>query len=179
MLNWFSLYRVLRQYFGYEDSTVIQEEFNEEEVIILYPPHFAKRMQISSCLVLINSLTCLYYGYNVAFVMTLLVSTCSFNHWRYPVIGMRRSMDLIAAQIALLYHIYIAYHNITTHQWVIYVYIGLFGSVMMYLGAIYLWIASQKDYASRFHFMMHIWGICANSYLYFCIYQTQVFNHVL
>ena len=145
------------------------KEAAKTEPIIMYPQHFAKRMQISSCIMILNTLTCLYYGYFDMFWLTASVMICSLNHWRFPVIGVRRSIDLVMAQIATIYHIYIAYYEMSQSQWNNYIYIGFVGVLICYGGAIYFGVKGDKNNASKCHFCMHVWGIAANTYLYISI----------
>ena len=84
-------------------------------------------------------------------------------------IGVRRSIDLFMAQIATMYHIYTAYYKMSDYQWSMYIYIGFVGVLIFYGGAIYFGVRSDKNNASKCHFMMHLWGIAANTYLYISI----------
>ena len=136
----------------------------------MYPQHFARRMQFSSCLFSISILHSLYCGfYDICLIVTM-VMICSLNHWRYPVFGIRRSMDLLTAQIGVFHHLYIAYSYMNTTQWNTYFYVGILGLLVWYAGALGFGLKGNQDYASRCHSTMHIWGIIANSYLYSAIY---------
>ena len=101
----------------------------------LYPQQFAMRMQISSCLFSLNAITAMYCGFNDLFLITTLVAICSFNHWRLPIIGTRRSIDLVAAQFGAFYHLNIAFHHTESYQWHLYIFCAILMFVC-YLGAV-------------------------------------------
>ena len=164
MINWLTNV-ALDEHLKRSGNDALKQAAKKENVIIMYPQHYAIRMQISSCLMAINPLTCLYYKYMDLFWLGIMVIICSLNHWRYPIIGIRRSIDLVSAQIATMYHIYTAYYNLENYEWNIYISF-FFIFLCFYGGAVYFGVNSDKNNASKSHFMMHLTGITANTYLY-------------
>eukprot|EP01084_Bolivina_argentea_P033597 62130_1 len=175
MINWLTNI-ALDQHLQRSNSKLKREDATKE-IIIMYPQHLAFRMQISSTMMFFNVITCLYYGFMDCFFIDLLVMLCSLNHWRFPIIGIRRSIDLLMAQIATFYHIYIAYYTVTQYQWNVYVYVGFIGVLIFYSGAIFFGVQSNKNGASACHFMMHTWGIIANTYLYISVNESYLINN--
>ena len=145
-----------------------------EKQELMYPLHLARRMQVSSMVFGVNSWTCFYFGYLDLAVVALVACIGSLNHWRFPVFGIRRSVDLVIGQCAAVYHLYTAYFGLTAPQWAVGVYVGFTGFLLFYGGAICFGVNGHTEYASRFHVTMHLWGGAFNTYLYLCIRQNSL-----
>lgn len=144
-----------------------------KHMVVMYPKNLASRMIISSLLMTINLLTALYLGLNDFSIVVFIVFICSLNHWRFPILGMRRSMDLFSAQIAMGYHLYVAYYELNLFESKIYLYFGGLGSLLFYIIVLYFSINGYPNYASMFHSLWHIFGIFINTYLYFCVSKQR------
>ena len=164
MINWFTN-KVIDRKLKLSES---------ERMQLMYPLHLARRMQISSMIFAVNSWTCYHFGFLDLSVVALMACIGSWNHWRFPVFGMRRAVDLVIAQFVAVYHLYTAYFVMTALQFAVCLCIGLIGFLMFYLGAICYGMKGEVECASRFHVSMHLWFGAVNTYLYICVLDSQL-----
>ena len=151
-------------------------EYNDKyhkHLVVMYPKHLAFRMIITSCLMTINLLTTIYYGIYDLMLCVIIVEICSLNHWRFPIIGLRRSSDIVAAQVAFFYHLYVAYYELNSFDSKLYLYVAGIGSVILYVTVIMFGINGMPQYSSAFHAGWHIFGIIINTYLYVSVFDAR------
>lgn len=169
-MNWFTD-KLLAHYLKLKGmNATVADVYKGECVIVLYPQHLANRMLFTSFLFLIDVSIAFILGYYDLMILGLLTTVASINHWRYPIFGIRRTIDLIMAQTAILYHAYCAYYE-SLSIYSMRIYFMLMASLLLfYLLAVFCaFILQNLNFASISHCMMHITGIIANAYLYFNI----------
>jgi hypothetical protein len=58
----------------------------------------------------INIFTSFYYGQKFCGLLGMMLCFTSFNYWKYPLIkSKRRTVDMVVANIAISYHIYLSF----------------------------------------------------------------------
>ncbi len=56
-----------------------------------------------SCLFGVSSIYAIYRGHYVAAIPTTAVFLTSLNYWRHPIIGWRRTLDMITVQLSIIW----------------------------------------------------------------------------
>lgn len=94
--------------------------------------------------------------------MAFLVLVTSLNYWRHPVIGWRRTVDMGAVFLGMMYHIYCSSYVANRMYQVFY--------LMFILKTAYCYMrardAPNKDVSSAWHCGVHIMGNLGNMLLY-------------
>ena len=162
---------------GDDANITLDDVYSGKKQIVMYPQHLANRMVFTSFLILIlNSLICYLFAYYDLLVASLIAAVISINHWRFPVIGIRRTVDLVVAQMSFCYHFYCAYtENEEREHWNVCL-LFIFGFIGFYLSAIFCaTIIKNLNIASQCHAMMHLIAITGNIYMYLHIRNGWVF----
>ena len=145
--------------------------------ILLYEPKHSVRMYRSSCLIFIAGICSYFYFMPYCSDLTLhfsVVGLTSINHWRHPIFGIRRNIDLICAQYSILYHLYCAFYEL---GWGLTSWIFLLGFLInivpLYILAMYNGLKHNHDLSSKCHSFMHICGIFWTIFLYFGLKSSR------
>uniref|UniRef100_K3W6P6 Uncharacterized protein n=1 Tax=Globisporangium ultimum (strain ATCC 200006 / CBS 805.95 / DAOM BR144) TaxID=431595 RepID=K3W6P6_GLOUD len=94
--------------------------------------------------------------------MAFLVLMTSLNYWRHPVVGWRRTVDMTAVFLGMVYHLYCSSYVVNRMYQVFYV-LFIFKTAYCYMRAR---DAANKDVSSAWHCGVHIMGNLGNMLLY-------------
>ena len=168
--------------------------------VVIYDPRYSRRLLATSCCMTLLPPLCIFFFepklYDM-FILSSLVCFTSINHWRYPIFGIRRNIDLICAQSSVLYHFYadvseiiLTNHNniildspilfqsnmmnLKTHGILI-----LFGGALTSIGFYLLAVINRHNHhlGSLYHVCMHVTGIVWSIYLYYCLSIARAVNN--
>ena len=144
----------------------------ETQSILVCPLQYARRMFLSSFLLLINVLDGYYEG---IYDCSLIIFICwinSLNYWRLPTHGIRRNIDVITAIFATYYHYNCSYELSIDHGDIyrtgMMTFIGWYG-MALYFGR----IKNNKHYASICHVNIHCTAIIFNLWLFSQLYMYR------
>ena len=151
-----------------------------KQKILLYEPKHSIRIYRSSFVLLFSAIFCLVYFSPYCYDLTLLstlVGLTSINYWKHPIFGIRRTIDIIAVQSGLFYHLYCWYYELDYNQndnyrW-IYL-IGFLGTILpLYTLAIYNGLNRNFYTASWCHAGMQMGAVVWNIFLYSCLFSLR------
>lgn len=134
------------------------------------PRHHSKRLLLSSQLSLVLFCITLMWGTgHLLSLSNLCVSAASLNHWRHPVIGIRRTLDMLVVALATFTHIA---HAISASKvfW-------QYGILVLAAGVLFGMAQNigrhDTNLSSAVHMSMHIVGFMANVYLYLDMHEEK------
>ena len=137
---------------------------------LMYPPEMSKRILRSSCLSGAAAVVAGYFGiWDCAAVATVVLLT-SLNHWREPVVGIRRNVDLLTVYVSAAFHIGKAFD--CSQPFLLACCVLSVTGVLCYMGAIYNGLNKYHDEASWCHCGLHTFGAAACIALYCGIEAT-------
>ena len=98
--------------------------------------------------------------------LNVLVLTSSVNYWRYPVLGLRRYMDMICATGSLAYQCFYTSQNTSERARRAYWGTVLAGGSCYLVGRFFTFYRGNYNVSSALHVCLHICGNLGNMLLY-------------
>lgn len=141
-----------------------QDDQNVHDENLILPKKYSSRIYFTSHLFIILILVSFLVKLFHISLLNFIVFVTSLNYWKYPIRGLRRTIDMVFSFLNIITHVHASF------------YLSEFMIHVMYLSLVVISISfyffaraskSDKNVSSKFHCGLHISGVITNLFLYY------------
>ena len=133
---------------------------------LVLPPCYSKRILYASTLITASVCSALYNRRLDNALLATLVLASSINYWRHPVIGHRRSLDMLCASASLLYQLIWTCNLVSRAARCAYYTTVCMGCACYVSARVFAFTRRDYNLSSTMHVCLHLWANAGNLILY-------------